>query len=274
MILYDDVMGKFNSLIKDKVIVVTRSQEQQADAKHELEELGAYVLDFPALVLLPPDDWEPLDIALRKIKEFDWIIFSSINGVRFFSNRLAHFGIQLKDISKEIKIASVGKKTALALEEIGVQINFVPPQYIADSLIEHFPDHYKEKKILLPRVQTGGRTFLAKSFVNMGSLVTEVSAYESSCPLEIPRETYHKIDNLMIDAMLFTSGKIATNVASLMKKEFGNIWHDKLSKVKLISIGPQTSLSCIKNFRRVDKEANPHDLSGLIDACIDSFKCI
>ena len=78
--------------------------------------------------------------------------------------------------------------------------------------------------------------------------------------------------NKEINAMLFTSGKTAINTAQIMNRRFGANWKTNLDRVKLISIGPQTSISCRKCFQRVDQEANPHDLDGLINASICSLQ--
>jgi len=166
----------------------------------------------------------------------------------------------------------VGLKTANSLNKIGVQADFVPPDFVADSLINNFPFPAAGLRILLPRVQSGGRTLLAEAFGKAGAHVLEVPAYESYCPQDIPEKTLKALDNFEVDAITFTSGKTVSHVSKLMKDYFGNNWKEKLMKVKLISIGPQTSLICEKYFQRVDKEAIPHTLEGLLNACIDSLK--
>ena len=260
-----------NFPLKGKTIVVTRAEGQQAEAKERFNAIGANVLDLPALKIGPPDDWHPLDSALNKLDEFDWLIFSSINGVKAVEERLQLIGMNLACRPNSLKIASVGKKTAKALMNIGVQTDFTPPDFVADSLIQHFPAYRAGVKVLLPRVQSGGRTVLADAFLGAGLTVVEVAAYESDCPDVIPEDTLDAIDKSKVDAVVFTSGKTALHTSLLLEKSFGPRWMDKLNAIKLISIGPQTSLSCKKYFARVDKEANPHDLDGLIFACINLF---
>ena len=254
--------------LEGKTVVITRAEGQSGEFRQLFEKLGAKVLDLPALVIGPPDDWGPLDDALNELENFHWLIFSSANGVRAVEERLKKKNLSLSKHPKSLKFAVVGRKTSQCLKEYGVVADFIPPAYVADSLIHNFPVSGAGLKILLPRVQTGGRTILAESFTASGAQVIEVSAYESCCPKSIPEETINALQNLEVDAITFTSGKTALHTAKLLTDYFGNQLQKKLNKVKLISIGPQTSLSCRKYFQRVDKEAKPHDINGLIDACV------
>tara|TARA_B100000214_G_scaffold373824_1_gene355007 strand:+ start:759 stop:1559 length:801 start_codon:yes stop_codon:yes gene_type:complete len=253
----------------DKKIIITRALEQSSEAREIFRKNGAEVFDLPSLVIGPPNEWGPLDDALKKLYTFDWIIFSSANGVRNVEYRMKEISLSLSKISNNIKIAAVGRKTASLLSEIGAKISFVPPSFVADSLLEHFPVDKKGLKLLIPRVQTGGRSILSDSFKLQGAEVTEVAAYESSCPEVMPRKTIDALNSGKIDIIAFTSGKTVINTVSLFRKYLGENWLKLIEKVKIVSIGPQTTISCKKLIREPDKEANPHDLEGLIKACLD-----
>ncbi len=257
-----------NLPLHGKTVVLTRSQDQQSQARVLFEKFGARVLDLPALVIGPPSEWTSLDNALLDLKNFNWIIFSSANGVKAVEKRLQIIGSSIATKPKTLKIAAVGKKTAQSLKLFGVVPDFVPPQFVADSLIQHFPESANGLRILIPRVQTGGRDILAKEFDNGGACVVEVPAYESQCPKDFPSETARALQNYEVDAILFTSAKTAAHTAQLISTFFGAKWKNILLKVKLISIGPQTSNGCKKYFHRVDQEAIQHDLDGLVLACI------
>ncbi len=252
----------------DKKIIITRAQEQSSDAHKIFGNNGAEVFDLPSLVIGPPDDWGPLDEALDEIYTFDWIIFSSANGVRYVEERMKKIRLSLSEISNTIQIAAVGKKTASLLSDIDTKISFVPPNFIADSLVEHFPQNLTGLKLLIPRVQTGGRSILSDSFKLNGAEVTEVAAYESSCPQEIPQKTIDALKSGKIDIIAFTSSKTVINTVSLLKKYFGENWLKLIEEIKIVSIGPQTSNSCEKLIRIPDKEADPHDLDGLLKSCL------
>ncbi len=255
--------------LTDKKIIITRALEQTSEAREIFLKNGAEVFDLPSLVIGPPDDWEPLDGALKEITTFDWIIFSSANGVRNVDDRMKEIGLSLSKISENIQIAAVGRKTASLLEDMDVKVSFVPPSFVADSLVEYFPQNQKGLKLFIPRVQTGGRSILSDSFKLKGAEVTEVAAYESSCPKDIPQKTKDALNSGQIDIIAFTSSKTVINTVSLFNKYLGKNWFKLIEKIKLVSIGPQTTISCKNHIRKPDKEAALHDLEGLLKACLE-----
>tara|TARA_B100000073_G_scaffold134891_1_gene110594 strand:+ start:187 stop:975 length:789 start_codon:yes stop_codon:yes gene_type:complete len=260
-----------SSPLTNRTVVVTRAANQQGEAKRLLEAEGARVLDLPALVIGPPDDWGPLDDALDELEDFHWLVFSSANGVQAVEQRLQRHGSCLARRPDSLKIAAVGRKTAALLDGLGAPADFVPPRFVADSLIENFPVSGFGLRMLLPRVQSGGRTLLADVFAEAGVRVVEVAAYESRCPETMPEPTAEAIAAEDVDVICFSSGKTASHSAQLLLQRFGERWSEHIATVKLISIGPQTSQSCHEHFGRVDAEADPHDLDGLVAACRDAF---
>ena len=258
--------------LKGRTVVVTRAVEQQGEGRRLLEAEGARVLDLPALVIGPPDHWGPLDDALAELDRFHWLVFSSANGVQAVDARLQRIGQSLARRPQGLKIACVGRKTARALRELGCEADFIPPDFVADSLIEHFPVSGWGLTMLLPRVQSGGRTVLADAFGEAGVRVVEVAAYESRCPDGIPEDTAAALGTGDVDAIAFSSGKTARHTAQLLARTFGDGWITRLEHVKLISIGPQTSQHCRACFGRVDGEADPHDLDGLVRCCVQTMQ--
>ena len=259
--------------LQGHTVVITRAREQQSEGRRLLQSLGARVLALPALEIGPPDSWAPLDDALADLENFHWLIVSSANGVDAVESRLQLKGQGLMQRPESLKIAAVGRKTAQHLEELGAPADFVPPTFVADSLIDHFPVSGWGLRILLPRVQSGGRTLLAEAFGEAGSRVVEVAAYESRCPTSIPADTLKALENGEVDVISFSSGKTVTHTVQLLEKALGSSGTEQLfKKPAVVSIGPQTSQRCKELLGRVDQEATPHDLEGLVQACVQAMQ--
>jgi len=257
--------------LQNRNIVITRAKGQISEAKALLKNAGAFVFDLPALVIDYPEDMTHLDMAIDQINKFDWIIFLSSNGIKYLNKRLLSKGSSLKICCNELKIAVVGEKTAQYLSNAGIVADYIPPNFIAESLVKHFPCSVKNLQILIPRVQSGGNNLIIENLLSLGALVQEVAAYESRCPESIPLKTINALQSNTIDAILFSSGKTVKNTAFLLQKHFGREWESILGEVKLFSIGPQTTLECQRNFGRVDKEAEKYTFEGLLKATINYF---
>ena len=257
--------------LQGRTVVLTRAQEQQGEGRQRMEALGASVIDLPALVIGPPDEWGPLDDALAELDEFHWLVFSSANGVNAVEERLQRQGGSLSGRPSSLRLAAVGRKTAARLEELGAEADFVPPNFVADSLIEHFPISGWGLRLLIPRVQSGGRTLLAEAFGEAGARVVEVAAYESRCPESIPNDAAAALEAGEVAALTFSSGKTVIHTAQLLEARFGSQWLTRLDTAKVVSIGPQTSKRCLELLGRVDQEADPHDIPGLVQACVQAL---
>lgn len=253
--------------LRGRRVAITRAEHQLGAARALFNAAGAEVLDLPALVVTAPDSWGPLDDALEELADFHWLVFSSSNGVEAVEQRLRRRGSSLARRPAGVRLAAVGRKTAQRLEELGAPADFVPPAFVADSLVEHFPVSGWGLRLLLPRVQSGGRTLLAEAFAAAGSRVVEVPAYETRCPRGLPSATLAALEQGRLDAITFSSGKTVSHTARLLREAFGDDWHRKLEGLAIVSIGPQTSERCRQELGRVDAEANPFDLDGLLQAC-------
>ena len=188
-----------------------------------LTERGAQVIDLPALEICEPKSWEAMDSAIATLHTFDWLILTSPNAVNYFCDRLLHNGKDLRALSS-LKIAVVGQKTNGFLKQRGLAADFVPTDFIADSLTEQFPENPTDKKLLFPRVEKGGRDILVRTMTERGAIVTEVAAYESACPKSIPPTAKLVLENSAVDAVTFASSKTVRNFAQLMAKTFGEEW--------------------------------------------------
>jgi uroporphyrinogen-III synthase len=271
----------FSQPLLGKTILVTRAAGQSSQFAQLLQQQGASVLEMPALEIQPPSSWAELDLAIAELDQFDWLILTSTNAVDYFFQRLAAQGRSLR---ADLKLAVVGQKTADRLQQQGRQPDFVPPNFVADALVAHFPeaDRLAQLKILFPRVETGGRELLVKELTAQGATVVEVPAYQSGCSRVMLPAVATALQNRAVDIITFASSKTvvcfdqllrsAVLTSDLPDSDLPNsnlLVSDLLVPVCLASIGPQTSLTCQQRFGRVDLEAKDYTLEGLTEAIVD-----
>ncbi|MBH8561352.1 uroporphyrinogen-III synthase [Nostoc sp. CENA67] len=258
-----------------KTILVTRSVGQSSQFSDRLTACGATVIEMPTLEIGPPASWEALDHAIANLSDFDWLILTSTNGVDYFLDRLQ---VQGKDTSAltDVKIAVVGEKTAQSLKQYGIQPDFTPPNFVADSLVENLSAELPGKKVLFPRVESGGREILVKELTAKGAEVIEVAAYQSCCPTTVPSSAKLALQNRTVDVITFASSKTVQFFYQLASSILANnvdgnqsaVVAKKLEGICIASIGPQTSKTCHSLFGRVDVEAEEYTLDGLTQALI------
>ena len=145
---------------------------------------------------------------------------------------------------------------------------------VADSLVENFPESLLGKKVLFPRVASGGREVLVQELAAQGAEVTEVAAYQSVCPEVIEPMVWTALEKRVLDIITFASSKTVQNFYDLVIQEIGDrsdlTIDSLLENVCLASIGPQTSKTCQQLLGRVDVEAKEYTLEGLTEALIKS----
>ncbi len=122
------------SVLSGKRIVVTRPRAQAGELTRRLSELGAEVVEFPTISIAPPGDYKPMDRAIAQLPQYDWLFFTSVNGVQSFFNRLRHFGNDSKDI-EHLKVVAIGPETAGRLQNEGVRVDLIPAKYQADGIL-------------------------------------------------------------------------------------------------------------------------------------------
>lgn len=259
-------------------ILVTRAATQSGQFSDRLQQQGARAIEMPALVIGPPSSWEALDSAIAQLSSFHWLILTSHNAVDCFFQRLQTSGKDARSLFG-IKIAVVGKKTAESLRSHSLQPDFIPPNFVADSLVENFPWEGVEGehggiaptncKILFPRVESGGREVLVKEFTAKGAQVIEAPAYQSCCPETIDPIALAALQNRAVNMITFASSKTVQNFCKLIEQspELSGS-QDWLKNVCIASIGPETSKSCYDLLGKVDVEAQEYTLDGLSEAIV------
>lgn len=253
-----------------QTILVTRAASQSSEFTKLLEKQGANVLEMPALEITPPSDWQPLDEAIASLSKFNWLILTSANGVEYFFTRLTTLGHDLRALGS-LKIAVVGKKTASTLKKYHLKADFIPPDFVADSLVANFPGSLTQQEILFPRVESGGRDVLVKELTNSGAIVTEVAAYQSQSPQTIDDSTKSALLAKEISIITFGSAKTVGNFKQLVSKLEQDLPY-LLENVLIAAIGPQTAQACRQLLGKVDIEAEEYTLEGLTEAIVKFLK--
>lgn len=257
--------------LNQKTVLVTRAANQAKTFRTLLEKQGATVIEMAALEINPPSTWKDLDQAILKISSFDWLILTSANGVKSFFERLEKLNID-RALLNPLKIAVVGKKTATVLEKQGVKPTFIPPNFVADSLVSAFPEPLSGKKILFPRVESGGRDVLIHEFRKQNAEVIAVAAYQSCCPENADPIAVQALQENQVDIITFASSKTVQHFCDLLTPVFGSMVNLKaaLANVLIASIGPQTSANCQQLLGRYDLEAKEYTLEGLVNCLVEA----
>ncbi|MBD0335432.1 MAG: uroporphyrinogen-III C-methyltransferase [Cyanobacteria bacterium Co-bin13] len=251
--------------LEGKTVLITRSVGQSSQFSELLQAQGAQVVEMPALEIRPPSSWAELDGAIARLPQFNWLILTSANGVNYFMERLLAAGKDVRSLAG-VKIAVVGKKTAAVLRQWGLAPDFVPPDFVADALVEHFPEPVNGLKVLFPRVESGSREVLVEELTAAGADVVAVAAYESGCPREPDSQCIAALKSGVIDVVTFASSKTVRHFCRLVEQGLGPDWRSPLATVAVASIGPQTSITCRELLGRVDIEAAEYTLDGLTEA--------
>jgi uroporphyrinogen III methyltransferase/synthase len=244
-----------------KRVVVTRPQHQNASLADRLAELGAAVMVQPAIEIGPPQDWAPLDRALADLDRYDWIVFSSANGVRYFFDRLAQGHGDLRRLGR-LKLAAIGPGTAEELSTYRLRADLVPAEYRAEALAEALASEAAGRRFLLVRASRG-REVLAEQLAAAGARVEQVVAYQSTDVEQPDPEVAASLAGREIDWITVTSSAIAQALVRM----FG----DALRHARLASISPVTSETLHRLGFPPAAEATRYTMEGLIDAILASI---
>lgn len=239
-----------------KRILVTRPKEQATELRTPLEEMGAEVLFQPAIEILPPEDWSEIDKSLHEIEAFDWLIFSSRNGVQSYLDRLLQIGYDTRALAG-CRIAAVGARTAEALADYALAADQVPEDFKAESLVEALQDSARGKSILSIRANRG-RDILARGLTAAGASVTEIVAYRSQDIAKPDSRIARLMADGSIDWTTVTSSAIARSIHKMFPSDLANS--------KLASISPITSGTLQDLGHSIAAEASPHTMQGLVES--------
>ena len=255
-------------------VLVGRARHQAGALSAGLRELGAEVLEVPFIEIRKPRSFRPLDAALKNLPKYHWLILTSVNGVEAMWERIAKLRLSKKQL-QHLRIAAIGPATMKAIQQKNVNVDIVPEQYVAESVVRKLRRRVKGKRVLLVRAKVA-RDIIPCELRAAGAQVDVVEAYETIMPKSSRARLRATLENpqLRPDFITLTSSSTVRNFMTLMGTDGrGRPRHpNPLNGVRLASIGPVTS-STLREFNlRVDIEANEYTIPGLIQAVIASVR--
>jgi len=251
-----------------KRIMITRPRHQAQELQKQLTELGAEVVPFPTIEIRDPITWEPLDLAVEHIDEYQWLIFTSVNGVVRFFRRFRERGRDLREL-KGIRIAAIGSATEKQITEMGLQVEVLPDEFKAEGLVESLKGKVlKGSRILLPRAKIA-RDVLPVELAKQGAQVDVVTAYESVLPADGKDRFFRILEERPLHLLVFTSSSTVSNLAELVKPETLPVL---LPHTAVASIGPITTKTAESLGLHVDIQPRQYNVGSLLNAITDFFR--
>jgi uroporphyrinogen III methyltransferase / synthase len=251
-----------------KNIVITRARAQASGLTQDLTRMGAHCIEIPTIRIQPPADNLPLIHAIGHIDRYDWLVFTSVNGVKFFFDTLFDMGKDVRVLG-HLKFACIGPVTKERLAGFGIISDILPKTFRAESVVEAFSQaDIQGKTVLLPRAKKA-RTILPEELTKMGAIVDEVTAYETVLDKEAGPTLIDLLEKRQIDAVTFTSSSTVSNFMSLLDPVRAP---ELLKEVIVASIGPITSDTARSFGLEPAIEADPFTIDGLVGGLLSYYK--
>jgi len=243
-------------------VLVTRSRAQAGRLSARLRALGAEPVEFPSIEVLPPEDWTGLDGAIARLHRYDWVIFTSVNGVRFFWERLERAGKDARALAGA-RLGAIGPATAEALRRYGLRADLVPSRYVAEAILAEIGP-VEGRYILLPRADIA-RPALAEGLRAAGAMVDEAVAYRTVRTSQEDAERVRRaLANGEIDVLTFTSSSTVRNFLAALDPA-----PPLPEGVVVACIGPITARTAREMGLPVHVTAAEHTIEGLIRALVE-----
>jgi len=250
-------------------IMVTRAREQASDFLARLSDLGAECIEFPTIEVIPPLSWKDLDQAIGNLGTYQWLVFTSVNGVKYFFERLEDSGKDVRDL-KGIRIAAIGPKTAGAVRRKGLRPDLVPDEYRAEAVVEAFRKlGVPGLRMLLPRAAEA-REVLPQELEKMGAAVEVVEAYRTVMPEGAKDEIRAMLEKGDVHMVTFTSSSTVKNFMDMFEEE-GDRLLKWMEKVTVACIGPVTAKTAGQRGLLVRITPLDYTIEALAEAIVDYY---
>jgi uroporphyrinogen III methyltransferase/synthase len=244
-------------------VVVTRSRTQASALSERLRALGADVIEMPAIRIEPPESYAPLDAAVAGLDGYDWVVFTSVNGVDAFFERLTAAG---RDSRSVPLVAAIGPATAERLAHHGIRADCQPEKFTGEALVAAMAAEHDlaGKRVLVARAAEAPPT-VPEGLAAAGAVVNEVAAYRTVVGAEPDEGTLERLMSGEVDIVTFTSSSTVRGfVAALGAERVAAL----PPTVRFVSIGPVTSATARELGVLLAAEAEAHTIPGLVDAIL------
>lgn len=255
-----------NQPLFGKRVLVTRSRHQASKLSRLLTECGAMPVELPAIDIQPLADYKELDESIAKLADYQWIIFTSTNGVEAFWQRITNLKKDSRSLSN-IAIGAIGPATAQALAERGITADYMPQVYTGEGIIKGLKNrNINGKRILLPRADIADNE-LVDGLRGIGAEVDEVAAYRTVTATEEAGKAVKMVTSGEIDVITFASSSTVTNFMMAFGKQKPDI-----NKAIVACIGPKTKETAVNAGLNVDILATEQTIPGLVEAIEEYFR--
>jgi uroporphyrinogen-III synthase len=289
-------------------VLVGRARHQASVLSAELRKHGAHVIEIPFIEIRKPRSFKPLDRALKSLREYDWLILTSVNGAEAMWERLGRLKGGRAGLgeghdfsraaqgrkqntpsaaetprSKCLRVAAIGPATKRAIERRGIKVEVVPREYVAESVVRSLRRRVKGKRVLLIRAQVA-RDVIPRELRQAGAHVDVVEAYETVVPRSSRSRLRAALNSRRPDVITFTSSSTVRNFVALLggsspkatvrdqrSRGRGGAHHTWIDGVQFASIGPVTSATLQELGFPVHIEAKQYTIPGLVDALVKAF---
>ena len=248
-----------------KGIVITRPEAQAEELASLLHAEAARVINFPTIKIVPPSSYDGLDRAIAELPAYQWIIFTSANGVVSFLRRLKELGRDIRDL-KELRICTIGPATAAQLEHLGIRVDLVPDEFISEGVVKAFEKiNLRRSRILLPRAEMA-RDVIPEGLAKLGTKVDVVTAYRTVNSGKDKSELEKLMNDGKVDVITFTSPSTVHNFMEIMGRDYATP-----KGIKIACIGPVTAAAVKKAGLPADIIQERYTIPGLVETLIKYY---
>jgi uroporphyrinogen III methyltransferase/synthase len=246
-----------------KGVLVTRPRHQAGELMRRLDEMGAVPIALPAVEIREPRDWSAVDGALARLPQYQWLVFTSVNGVRFFFRRLLESGRDVRALGT-VQLAAIGPSTAEALRAFHLEPDLEPARYCSESLAEALRERAAGQRVLLVRADRGRE--LLREELAQSAQVEQIAVYSQVDADLSGSEALKRLSNGEVDYVTLTSSNIARSLIQALDQAS----RDRITggQVRLVSISPVTSQTVREMGLPVAAEAKEYTTKGLIEALV------